>query len=111
MNETFEDHIPTDYERGFIDGMQYERQFSIDKEANCMTQQEQEYLAVRYTATLGEGYKIEHFRTTPQTNAYDSVLKAIDEIRPAARLIQDKPATWWLDEFEKVVRNLKEKNT
>ena len=44
-------------------------------------------------------------------NTYDNVLKAIDEMRPAARVIQDKPATWWLDEFEKVVRNLKEKNT
>jgi len=109
MNETFEYH-PTDYERGFIDGVQYERQFSIEKEVNCMTQQEQEYLAVRYTATLGEGYKIEHFCTTPQ-RTYDNVLKAIDEMRPAARVVQDKPATWWLDEFEKVVSNLKEKNT
>jgi hypothetical protein len=46
-----------------------------------------------------------------EREAYDNVLKAIDEMRPAARVIKDKPATWWLDEFEKAVRNLKEKNT
>jgi len=45
-----------------------------------------------------------------EREAYDNVLKAIDSMRPAARVIKDKPATWWLDEFEKVVRNLKEKN-
>lgn len=44
-------------------------------------------------------------------NAYDNMLKAIDSMRPAARVIKDKPATWWLDEFEKVVRNLKDKTT
>ena len=50
------------------------------------------------------------YKDPPQTNAYDNMLKAIDSMRPAARMIKDKPATWWLDEFEKVVRNLKENN-
>ena len=82
MNKPRIDQGP-DYERGFIDGMQYQMQSSVDKAVNRMA----------------------------QTNAYDNMLKAIDSMRPAARVIQDKPATWWLDEFEKVVRNLKEKNT
>lgn len=82
MNKPRIDQGP-DYERGFIDGMQYQMQSSVDKAVNRMA----------------------------QPNAYDNVLKAIDEMRPAARVIQDKPATWWLDEFEKAVRNLKEKNT
>jgi hypothetical protein len=42
---------------------------------------------------------------------YDKVLQAIKEIRPAAKVINDKPATWWLDKFEDVVKQLKEKNT
>ena len=57
---------------------------------------------------IENGYWQPLYATRPQTNAYDNVLKAIDEMRPAARVIKDKPATWWLDEFEKVVRNLKE---
>ena len=35
-----------DYERGFVDGMQYQMQSSVDKEVNAMTQPEQEPVAM-----------------------------------------------------------------
>lgn len=40
---------------------------------------------------------------------YDKVLQAIKEMRPAAKVVKDKPATWWLDRFEDAVKQLKEK--
>jgi len=43
--------------------------------------------------------------------AYDKVLQAIKEMRPATVAVKDKPASWWLDRFEDVVKQLKEKNT
>jgi hypothetical protein len=42
---------------------------------------------------------------------YDKVLQAIKELRPAAVVIKDKPASWWLDRIEEIVQKLKEKNT
>ena len=42
---------------------------------------------------------------------YDKMLQAIKEMRPAAAVVKDKPASWWLDRFEDVVKQLKEKNT
>lgn len=42
---------------------------------------------------------------------YDKVLQAIKEMRPAAKVINDKSATWWLDRFEDVVKQLKEQGT
>jgi hypothetical protein len=41
---------------------------------------------------------------------YDKVLQVIKEMRPAAAVIKDKPASWWLDRFEEVVKQLKEKS-
>lgn len=40
----------------------------------------------------------------------DKVLQAIKEMRPAAAVVKDKPASWWLDRFEEAVKQLKEKN-
>ena len=40
---------------------------------------------------------------------YDKLMQAIKEIRPAAVVTKDKPGTWWLDRFEEVVNDLKEK--
>ena len=40
---------------------------------------------------------------------YDKVLQAIKEMRPAAKVVKEKPATWWLDRFEDAVKQLKEK--
>ena len=42
---------------------------------------------------------------------YDKLMQAIKEIRPAAAVIKGKPGTWWLDRFEELVNDLKEKNT
>jgi hypothetical protein len=39
-----------DYERGFIDGMQYQMQSSVDKAVNRMRQPEQEPVAWMYTS-------------------------------------------------------------
>jgi hypothetical protein len=41
----------------------------------------------------------------------DKVLQVIQEMRPAAAAIKDKPASWWLDRIEEAVKQLKEKNT
>ena len=42
---------------------------------------------------------------------YDKVLQAIKELRPVQNnpLFKDKPASWWIDRFEEVVKQLKEK--
>lgn len=42
---------------------------------------------------------------------YDKLMQAIKEIRPAAVVIKGKSGTWWLDRFEELVNDLKEKNT
>jgi len=41
---------------------------------------------------------------------YDRVLQVIQEMRPAAAAIKDKPASWWLDRLEEAVKQLKENN-
>jgi len=44
---------------------------------------------------------------------YDKILQAIKEMRPAQNnpLLDGKTASWWLDRFEDVVKQLKEKST
>lgn len=42
---------------------------------------------------------------------YDNLMQAIKEMRPATVAVKDKPASWWLDRFEEMVKKLKEKNT
>ena len=44
---------------------------------------------------------------------YDKVLQAIKELRPTQNnlLFKDKPASWWLDRIEEIVKELKDKNT
>ena len=40
---------------------------------------------------------------------YDKLMQAIKEIRPAAVVTKDKSGTWWLDRFEELVNDLKDK--
>jgi len=44
---------------------------------------------------------------------YDKVLQIIKELRPVQDnlLFKDKPASWWLDTIEEMVKKLKKENT
>jgi len=80
-----------DYERGFIDGMQYQMQTSVDKAVNAMSQQEQgEPVAWMYDWTTSDGEHIKNWTTSEAETLHDTESTIITNIRPLYTTPQTK---------------------
>ena len=118
MNKPRIDQGP-DYERGFIDGMQYQMQSSVDKAVNAMAQPEQEPVAflTNRRQRLTVEFNATGFTLMPKSVDWKIPIYTTPPQRTWVGLTDEEYTEMWgkkpdlLNFFRQIEAKLKEKNT